>query len=372
MAGILTPSLAASSHQVIEKHRELPIKGEILVKVGERVIADTVVGKAKLPGFLYVLRVADALEITPSQALAQLKRSKIKVGDEIVIGQLIAAATGIFGFFKREFLSPVSGTIEYISDSLGHIGVRGRPEEIELRAFIGGVVKSVEDGKGIHLRSEGAFVQGAFGVGGERRGVLRAIKGRSDEVVKPTNLPELCEGAIIFGGAGITLAAVKAAAEKGAVGIVTGSITDEVLRGFVGHDIGVAVTGDEPVPLTLIVTEGFGQIPMAQNTLSILEQCNGLSAGITGVTQVRAGAIRPEIIVEKSGNAPDLKTPVLEVGSRVRLIRVPFFGRFGVISDLPHDLQLLATGAMARAARVVLEDTKEEVMVPRANLELQL
>jgi len=41
-------------------------------------------------------------------------------------------------------------------------------------------------------------------------------------------------------------------------------VSDETLRQYVGYDIGVAITGQENVPMTLILTEGFGELPMAR------------------------------------------------------------------------------------------------------------
>jgi hypothetical protein len=35
------------------------------------------------------------------------------------------------------------------------------------------------------------------------------------------------------------------------------------LREYVGFDIGVAITGDEDLPLTLIITEGFGGMSLS-------------------------------------------------------------------------------------------------------------
>ena len=64
-----------------------------------------------------------------------------------------------------------------------------------------------------------------------------------------------------------------------------------------GYEIGVAITGDEEVGLTLIVTEGFGRMAMSMNTFKLLKSANGKNASINGATQIRAGVLRPEIII---------------------------------------------------------------------------
>jgi hypothetical protein len=147
------------------------------------------------------------------------------------------------------------------------------------------------------------------------------------------------------------------------------------LQQYVGYDIGIALTGDEPVSMTLIVTEGFGAIEMNPVVLDLLSRCDGQPASINGATQVRAGASRPEIItvpgtaagaaVGEGGHSPGLT-----VGSRVRIIRVPYFGAQGVVVELPRELVQIETGASARVATIALDQGEKRVVVPRANLEL--
>lgn len=371
MASILTPSLAVRMHHRLIKIRELPIKGEITVVIDQVVKPETVIGRAELPGFLSVLRVSEALECSPDIAMKQLHQRGLVVGQCIKEGQLVASVTGLFGMFKREFKSPVTGVVEYIAEQYGHVGIRGVPEGVTLEAFVGGKVVSIDPGKSVTLAAEGAYLQGAFGVGGERRGVVKPLDVPPQQIAAAEAVPDQCSGAILYGGAAVTIEALRLAESRGAVGVVTGAISDVVLREYVGHEIGVAVTGDEKVAMTLMVTEGFGRIPISEAVLKVLRSCEGASAGISGVTQVRAGAVRPEFICERPGVDTAERQAVLAVGSRVRLIRVPYFGMFGEVVDLPHKLHDLATGAKARVARVRL-DSSEVVIVPRANIELQL
>ena len=122
----------------------------------------------------------------------------------------------------------------------------------------------------------------------------------------------------------MTKEAVQKAADVGAVGIVSGGIVDTDLTEFLGFDIGVAITGHEAIPLTIILTEGFGHIPMAKRTFELLKSLEGQRASINGATQIRAGVMRPEIIVPGlSGDETAVETDksgTIEIGDRVRLI----------------------------------------------------
>ena len=133
----------------------------------------------------------------------------------------------------------------------------------------------------------------------------------------------------------------------------------------------MAITGREDVPFTLIVTEGFGELAMSERTFALLEKLEGREASVNGATQVRAGAVRPEVFVPLECSSEEASGISFEliVGSRVRLIRTPHFGLTGDVAALPEAPERIETGALVRVARVRLAGG-EEVTVPRANIEL--
>ena len=69
----------------------------------------------------------------------------------------------------------------------------------------------------------------------------------------------------------------------GILGIVVGGIVDRDLIDYLGYDIGVAITGHENIPLTLVITEGFGTIAMAERTFNLA----GIARRSRGITQRR-------------------------------------------------------------------------------------
>src|SRR5690606_32610647 len=134
------------------------------------------------------------------------------------------------------------------------------------------------------------------------------------------------KGAIVVGGARMTDTAIKKAASVGARAVISGGIDDQDLKEFLGYDLGVAITGSEDKGITLIVTEGFGEIAMADRTHRLLVAREGAEASVNGATQIRAGVMRPEVLipigpedrVEESGE--DFEAGVLEVGRLLRVI----------------------------------------------------
>jgi hypothetical protein len=376
MGSAYTPGLKVSARTTIDKVRRLPLKGAVLVKEGDQVSPDTVVARTELPGILQTVKMAELMGIEPGDVKGQLQ---VKVGDRIEKGMLLAVSKGLFGMFKSEFKSPVAGTLELISEQTGNLGVRQPPTPIEKDAYITGRVSRVLPDEGVVVECEGALVQGIFGVGGERQGVVAVVTSGSDQPLTDSVIRPEHKSKILVGGSNVSLAALRKAAELGIAGIVVGGVVDRELIDYLRsalndptYDIGVAITGQEPIPFTLVVTEGFGTIRMADRTFNLLRSLEGKTASINGATQIRAGVIRPEVIVPLGAGAEEKKhseSGELVRGTPIRVIREPYFGLLGSVTELPAELQEVESETMVRVLKAKLEDGRE-VTVPRANVEI--
>jgi len=188
-----------------------------------------------------------------------------------------------------------------------------------------------------------------------------------------------CSGKILVGGSIVTGDALHKLREVGARGVIVGGIEDEDLSNFLGYEIGVAITGHENLGLTLIVTEGFGGMAMAGRTFELLRRHEGKLACINGATQIRAGVMRPEVVVpledvkpeelSKAAEEPDFLAEGMVPGTPVRIIREPYFGAIARVADLPVELQRVPTESDVRVLELELEDGRR-VIVPRANVEI--
>jgi hypothetical protein len=368
MSKALTPALAVTSRATIRRRRDLPIAGEVLVREGDVVAGSQVVARAQLDGELRLVRVAELLGIPASDLPTALR---VVEGDKVEEGTLIAELRGLWGLFRSTVMSPITGTVEFISSATGHVGVRAPSTPLNLSAYIDGRVVGVEPQRSVIIEAASTFVQGIFGVGGERRGKLRVLPVSPDTVLTEEHIPDRAEGEVLVGGHSPTSGALAKAVKGGAVGCITGSIDDRTLREYVGYDIGVALTGDEDVSMTLILTEGFGSLSLSDRVLATLRAIDGQIVSINGATQVRAGAQRPEIIgpMGPVRHDHDGGERSLSVGARIRVIRVPYFGVLGTVTDLPHELSQIETGASVRVLVATLDDGRQ-VAVPRANVEL--
>lgn len=346
--------------------------GDVLVQAGQHVEPSDILARAELPGIMRTCRTAELLGLDPKDLPPALL---VKEGDTVVKGQALARTSSFFGLFKNESRAPVGGLVELINPLSGNIGIREAPSPVEIKAYVRGEVVDVLPREGAVVETRGALIQGIFGVGGERNGAIHTLEGDSD-------IDGACAGAVVVLRGCVTLQQMRAASDCGAVGIVAGGVVDSDLIQYLGHDIGVAITGEEQVPSTVIVTEGFGEISMAQRTWDLLQSLEGRMASINGATQIRAGVIRPEIIVpavlgtsgaagepNQGSMSRDGESGSLENGCSIRIIREPHFGALATVTELPSELETVPSGAHVRVLVARLQDG-QTVRVPRANVEL--
>ncbi|MEE2874683.1 MAG: hypothetical protein VX893_17445 [Candidatus Latescibacterota bacterium] len=368
MGHAYTPGLRVTRHAVIQKERRLPLKGEVVVERGVEVRRDQVVARTELPGDVATMNIVNRLGISPQELAGYMLK---KEGDQVVEGEPLAETRPLINWFKTTIESPVSGTVESISPVTGQVILRKAPKPVEVLAYVDGVVDEVIAEEGVRIETRGAYIQGIFGVGGECWGALHLAV--EDANAETKTIGAEAAGKIVVVGSLITLEIVEQARQTGAVGLIGGGMRDQDLRDLLGYDLGVAITGAEEIGLTVIVTEGFGGVAMAGKTFDILRACSGMEASISGATQIRAGVLRPEIIVPSAVAGEEEHvggdSEGLQVGNVLRVIRMPYFGQIGRVSGLPAELQEVESGAMVRVLEVEF-DGGEQVVVPRANVEL--
>jgi hypothetical protein len=372
MAHAYTPGLRVAELTLLRKVRRLPIKGEVLVSKGDAVTSDTVVARTHLPGNVQLVNVASRLGVPPEDLPTVMVK---KEGDTVERGEPIAATKGFFGLFKSNVPSPCTGTVENISKVTGQIILREPPTPIEINAYVDGEVVEVFEDEGVAIETVGTFIQGIFGVGGERTGEIRVAVADPADVLDASNIDDSMKGQVVVGGSHVTWEGLQKAMQVGVAGIVVGGFDDPDLKRLLGKDLGVAITGHEDVVTSLVLTEGFGEIAMARGTFDLLKKREGRKASLNGATQIRAGVIRPEIVVpiveerESLGDVSAREATGLDIGSSIRAIREPYFGRLGEVTELPNELRKMESESMVRVLRVRFDDGSE-ALLPRANVEM--
>lgn len=375
MAHAYTPGLTVTERTIIHRKRLLPIPGTVFVRQGDRVTADTVVARAELAGNVHAVNVANLLGVAPDEIREYLLK---KEGEAIEKDDVLAENKPFIKWLKTDVRSPIHGKVETVSTVTGQVLLREPPKRLELLGYVDGTVVEVLPGQGVTVETVCSLVQGIFGIGGETWGEIVMGVGAPDGHLTPDRLTPAMKGKIVVGGAFLGADTMGRARQVGVAALVVGGIHDKDLRELLGYDLGVAITGTERVGFTLVLTEGFGTIPMASKTFALLAAHAGQKASISGATQIRAGVIRPEIIIARPAGEPEAGAeaqPVkgerggLKAGDQVRIIRDPFFGKIGQVTALPGDLRAIETESHVRVLEVEFAD-KSRAIIPRANVEI--
>lgn len=372
MTHAYTPGLRIAERTKVTSQRVLPLLGDVVVKKGDVLKAEDIVARTHLPGKVHAINAVNRLGIQPKDLREYMLK---KEGDPVQKDEIIAETKPWVKMLKTVLLSPITGTIETISTVTGQVLLREPPKPIQVFAYIDGTVTEVMEKEGVVMETTATFIQGIFGVGGETVGELVVAVNNSDDMLTADRVLSIHKDKIIVGGAFIQYDAIDKARKIGVKGIIVGGLDDEDLKKLLGYDLGVAITGSEEIGITLIITEGFGQIPMAQKTFELLKSRSGAKTSINGATQIRAGVVRPEIIIPyKTGelSGEEMDKPVdrgMEIGDTVRVIRVPYFGKIGKIKALPFAPQKIETEATVRILEIEFPDGSTAA-VPRANVEM--
>ena len=172
MAHAYTPGLKVAAGTTIRNERRLPIEGEVIVQVGDRIEAEDVVANASLPGNVQLVNIANLLSI-PTEDIHEYMLKK--EGEPIEKDEIIGETKGLFGLFKSQARAPIDGTIESISEVTGQVIIREAPIPVNVMGHISGSIVEIISDEGAVVEAHGTYIQGIFGVGGETVGALEVV-----------------------------------------------------------------------------------------------------------------------------------------------------------------------------------------------------
>ena len=332
--------------------------------------------------------------MTPAAAA---KRIRVTAGQHIEQGGVLAQKRGAG---SRESRSPVAGTFASYDAATGIATINTPAEPVSVHAHFKGIVTDLIPYYGAVIETPATLIRGIFGLGGEQHGVLKVIATGNDEPLTPAVIDARAAYAVILGGSEVTAEALRRMIALGARGVITGSIRSGELADFLGYpnptewrmgastgSIGIAGTsngwdfppprsgGPSPVPpdFVLVVTEGFGAVPMSPRTFETIAAYDGQEIAVDGTTRLRGGLARPEIIIPLARTTTvkwlDEAGPKLAAGSNVRLLSHSYLGQTGQVVSLPNGPRAAQSGVIAPVADVQLA-AGQRIRVPVVDLEV--
>lgn len=315
--------------------------------------------------------VAFQLKCRPEELPQHMLRT---VGQEVKKDQMIAKKGEGQAFFTKTALAPVSGVISEINTKTGTVTISRPFKEVVVYAYIEGEVVEIIEDRGCVIETPGIKINGIFGLGRETHGEIKVLVDGPEQVLEADMITEDCKDKIIIGGSFATNEALDKALEVGVKGVVTGTANYFNLTQSLGVKLGIGITGQEDIPITVVLMEGFGHLNMRRSVWETLAALEGMTASMNGATQIRAGAIRPEIIVPFFGYTGELAEPTfydvdLRQGMPVRIVSEPYFGVVGEVAEIVKEPVMIETEAKVPVVKVKLENG-DKVVVPRANVEM--
>lgn len=245
----------------------------------------------------HVVDAAQFLGVKPKHLKAYLR---VEVGDFVQREQVLSR-----GDARRFPLkSPATGTVKSIDTNAGTITIQYDAQPVPLQAFVAGNVVNIREELAVEIAGEGTILQGLIGFGPERFGPLTLMDGNAPK--------SMARGQVIVCRQTLSAASLVDAAKAEVAGIIAPAIHLREWVEFVGNELGVAVTGDENISFTLILTEGFGDLEMNSDYWQFFEAQAGQMASLSGRTQIRAGVIRPLIVVSENAKQGITTLPATE------------------------------------------------------------
>jgi len=346
------PETRVSLLTPIHRERTLPQPGEVIVRVGQRVEPWDVMAQASVPGGYRIVEISQVFKAQADDIQQYLLK---QAGDEVRAGEPLAARRGLF---RRIVRSPVNGFVSAIG--AGRMLIEADTMLVEVHAGVRGRVESVRRNWGVTIETVGAIAQGVWGNGQEGHGVLKTLTGSPGELLTREKMEVGFRGAVILAGQGVTFEALEFAQEIQVRGIIVGSLEAGLLPSV------------QAAPYPIIITEGWGSIPMSPLIFDVLQSNDGREISLNGRVETGWKPQRPEVIIPLLSGETPLEEPeldfVLEKGATVRVLRQPHMGRTGRVVALPDLPKKLSAGIALRGAKVELA-ANERVFVPFANLE---
>jgi hypothetical protein len=311
------------------------------------VIAEAVVTPEHL-----LLDVARGLGVSAAKADVHLQR---QAGEDVVEGDVLAGPVGIG---RRVYRAPKAGRI--ILAGGGQVLLELASKPFELKAGIPGVVTSLIDDFGAEIEATGALVQGVWGNRRTGAGILNNLTRSPKDVLTHDRLDVSHRASVILGGVCMSPQVLETAAEIPLRGLILSSMASSLLP--------LA----ERMPYPIILTEGFGEIPMNTPAYKLLTTNARREVVLAADPWDRLEGTRPEVIIPlpAGGQMPlPEEIDVYKPGQQVRILSPGQRGAVGELVSLLAGLTTLPSGCRAPAGVVHLE-SGEEIILPLANIEV--
>jgi hypothetical protein len=116
VAHAYVPGLRVTELTTLRRERILPLKGDVLVELGQLVRAEDVVARTELPGPVKTINVVNLLGIDANQIREHMHK---QVGEKFAAGEIIAESKPLLGlkflsFMQTRIVAEFDGTVDNV------------------------------------------------------------------------------------------------------------------------------------------------------------------------------------------------------------------------------------------------------------------
>ncbi|MDD3533463.1 MAG: glutamate mutase L [Candidatus Cloacimonetes bacterium] len=228
------------------------------------------------------VNLASKMAIPPKKIHWYLKK---RIGDFVYQGDMLAQKLSTSGVAMA--ISPTTGeVIDYDKKkAIMTIHYKARPHNY--LAHVPGTVTRVEEHKAVAISYQGKRLDASIGWGNTVHGSLQYIPEQSRQ--------EIAKNSILALGYNPDLQELKRLADSGAIGIICPSVNEGDLVKYLGLEQGVINTGLENIKATLILMQGFGDIPLTDSQKEFFSSQAGRQCLLEPHTRIRAGVMRASV-----------------------------------------------------------------------------
>jgi uncharacterized protein (TIGR01319 family) len=232
-----------------------------------------------------VVKVCDKLGIKPAHLKGCMRKQK---GDFITTDEILVVKS----ISKQEQIvhSPATGTITDVDTVKGTVTIRYIKKDLRLKACLNAKVTSVSRNRFIELEYEGTSIYGKIGFGKATDGTIVW----NDKFVEA----DLKQDFIAIFPFALNNEQLNICKRNLIAGIIMPSMAEEDIVHLLGYELGVGITGGESLPFSIILTGGFGNFSFPANLANALRDCTGKHGVLFPATQIRAGVVRPSLIIQ--------------------------------------------------------------------------
>lgn len=341
----------------INRERKLPsdaVPRQTYTHTGLPVDAIYMVLQGDAMGDYQIIDVARFFKMRHADRAAEL--ITVEAGQRVTMGQDLAKRPR----GRRKLLPcPADGVITRIDGAT--IVLQRSAATIDVLAKIPGEVQVVGT-HAVQITGNGALIQCAWGNGSFCYEAYRFVPDEGFAALSKLDV-RISEyrRVVIISQEPITKGDLLVAQQQEATGVVAPSMPAN-LRNFAMQ-----------LKFPVLLTEGFGQRRPTPYIYQLLHGNMGRQAAFDATMPDRWSFNRPEIMIPLPTGGATPPIPVydqaLEVGMQVRIVRAPWDGWVGEVTDIPAAPQVIDSGLRLPCAKIRLPGDRV-VLVPLANLEL--